>query len=285
MTTKVYVAVEGTCTAGPDENLFEILQNIDKGTAVRKYSERLQRRVTGGAASLYVVSADGNYVIDSGDEFDREILLKSLEDIARLEKIDPVKRAGLVLVTHNHPDHNANHDIFKNSVWIAEKDDALVGLMLGREENREYNDFRKMYACHRTRGITSDKFTPRSKLHNGLHIIETPGHEKKHAAYVIQDDEIVVINLETKAESKAKRLVYAGDCFCDERYFAKFQSGEKEKAVYGNAIPTEQWIFNNPEEREALDKQNTESMEKIVKSLRSGDALLFGHGGMIIFPD
>lgn len=281
MATKVYVAVNGTCSAGPDENLYQVLGEFASGKREREFIEKLDRNSSGGGTVLWVKSPNGIYTLDTGDIDDRPILEKSLDMIEKDEKVDPTK--AVIYHTHSHLDHNANNDLFMGSYWMVDVDDKLVEIALGEKDSDAYNGFRALYGGHRERGIISDKFIRYSndehpgKPH-GMRIINTPGHDFVHKAFAIEDKEVVVINLESGEEILTDKVIFAGDCLCDEQYLKRFLDPElKETAIYGNAIPTSDWIINDQGDRTRLDSQNLESMAKIVgeKGL-----LIFGHGGM-----
>lgn len=287
MTTKIYIPVQGTCTAGPDDNLFNIVKEIGEGKRGREFSKKLNRDVTGGGTVLWIKSDSGIYMIDTGDIDDREVLQNSLEKIEKEERVDPIKSVKSIYHPHSHLDHNANNDLFPNAYWMVDEKDDLVELMMGEKDNDAYNNFRQWYEGHRERGITSDKFTRyQSNDHagkpEGLKLIDTPGHAKVHKTPIIKDKEIVIINLETGEETITDKITFTGDCLCDERYLNNFLSTDpniEKTAIYGNAVPTEQWTMNDEKLRNKLDAQNLKSMEKIVDEGRKG-LFIFGHGGV-----
>ena len=74
MTTKLYIAINGTCTAGPDQNLYEMLAEFQAETREREFSEKLNRTVSGGGTALWVRNdLDEIYMLDTGDNCDIEI--------------------------------------------------------------------------------------------------------------------------------------------------------------------------------------------------------------------
>lgn len=288
MVTKIYVAVNGTCTAGPDDDLFDLLDKMALGERKREFSKTLNRQVTGGGTSLWVRSDSGIYVLDTGDEADRGLLEESLSKIAKEEKIDPAKSVRSVYNTHSHPDHNANHDLFKNAYWMVEQKDKVAQEMLS-SDSANSKDFRKFYDGHRKRGITYDKFTLYTNdNHYGkpdtLTIIDAPGHEKSNKAFAIEDDEVIVMNLETNEEHKTKKVVLTGDSICDERYLTRFTNADpaiKKTAVYGTKIPTEKYFATkDPVERNTLEQQNLNSIGKILDKAEGG-VMIFSHGGLL----
>lgn len=289
MTTKIYIAVEGTCTTGPDENLFQILREIGEGKRKREFSDKLSRNITGGGTVLWVRSDKSRiYMIDTGDYDDRNTLERSLDLIEKEEKIHPRTSVTSIYHTHSHLDHIGNNDLFPYSNWMVDQNDALVELMLGQKDTDAYKGFRKFYEDHRKRGITSDKFKAyESNNHankpQGLTIVNTPGHERVHKGFLIDDDEVIVTNLETGDEYKTKGIVFTGDCLCDKRYLKRFLNPNpdvKKTAIYGNKIPTEDWVVPvGQADRNALDKQNLESMAKIVDAAKER-LMIFGHGGV-----
>jgi glyoxylase-like metal-dependent hydrolase (beta-lactamase superfamily II) len=289
MVTKVHIAVQGTCTAGPDDNLYTMLDEIAAGTRQREFSKKLNRPVTGGGTAVWVRSPQGVYMIDTGDYNDRGILEKSLDEIEKQEKVGPVKAVKSIYHSHAHLDHNGNNDMFPHSYWMVPVDDGLVELMMGPKDTDAYNGFRKWYDGHRERGIISSKFTRYADdLHpgkpKGLTIFDAPGHDVVHKAFIIQDDdEMVIINHETGEEIKTDRIVFVGDALCDQRYLDRALDSDpkvQRTAIYGNVIPTEQDILNDQALRNRLDDQNMASIRKIIEEARKGGLMIFGHGGI-----
>ena len=287
--TIVYIAVNGTCTADPDENLFEKLAGINAGEP-RPYSKKLDRNVSGGGTALWVKSPGGIYMIDSGDHDDIDILRKSLVEIARAEKVDPTKAVRAIYSSHAHGDHSGNHFLFPDAYWMIDAKDALFDVIYGKDvkDAGKWQGHRKAFIDNIKRGITADRFTRyNNNVHpgkpEGLRIIDTPGHDHVHKSFAIEDDEVVIRNLETGEEYVTPKAVFTGDCICDQRFLARFliQNPEiKKTAIYGNAIPLDQWAPPKDQaERDMLDKQNLESMERLVKEGKEG-LLIFGHGGV-----
>ena len=284
MTTKLYIAVQGTCTAGPDDNLIEMLNKIAAGEMPRGYSEELGREVSGGSTTLWVRSPSGVYMLDSGDFADRQVLEKSLEFIAEQEKVDSRASVSHIYHTHTHPDHVANNDLFMDSKWIVDYADNLLEPMLGAQDTSAFNGFRKFYDADsdRERGITSDRFT-RCLMNRireeGLTVIDTPGHAKAHKAFMIEDDEVVIINCETGAEFKTPKVILTADSICDGRYLQRYLAGDKRAAVYANQMPSDVWPIENPADREAMNIQTEESIGRILE-VADGCPLIYSHGGL-----
>jgi glyoxylase-like metal-dependent hydrolase (beta-lactamase superfamily II) len=288
MTTIVNIAVEGTCTAGPDDNLLELLEQISRGERERARDPDLMRNVSGGATTLWVKSPEGIYVIDSGDHDDRGVLETSLGELQAEEHVPDARKAvQAVYPTHLHPDHIGNNDLFKGAKWYVIEGDDLVD-MLGREKKSDYAPgFRDLYAGHRKRGITPAKFTA---LDNGevlampgrkLAILNTPGHAKVHLAYIIEDDEVIVRSMERGTENKTNRVIAVGDCLCTPEYLKRFMSGKPNKSVYGNAIPSPPWLPQDQAKRACRDMQNLCSIFRIVGDVRdNGGLMIFGHAGV-----
>ncbi|MBW2982299.1 MBL fold metallo-hydrolase [Candidatus Woesearchaeota archaeon] len=285
--TKIYILVNGTCTAGPDENLFEKLGRIGAGEIERPYSEKLGRKVTGGGTALWVKSPGGIYMIDSGDFDDRKILQKSLEKIAEQEGVDPIKSVRSIYSSHAHGDHSGNHELFPEARWMIDAKDPLFDVIYGVdvEDAGKWAGHREVFKGNRDRGIIVDRFSRYADNDHpgkpqGLRIIDTPGHDHVHKSFAVEDDEVVVINLETGEEYMAPKVVFAGDCLCDERYLKRFLGENPETAIYGNVVPLDQWAPPKDQaERDMLDRQNLESMERLVQEGRNG-LLIFGHGGV-----
>lgn len=290
MTTKIYIAVQGTCTAGPDDNLHSILEEIASGRRKREFSEKLNRDATGGGTVLWVKTPEGIYMIDSGDEADRATLEKSLNVIGKEEKNHPMLDVRRIYHTHAHPDHIANNDWFRNAYWLFDAKNELLEFVIGHGIAKGYNEkFKEYYLHHQRKRITAEKFLRYSVDDHpgrpkGLRILSTPGHDRMHKSFVItDDDEIVIVNCETGAEQKASRLVFAGDAICDERYLARALSSEPEvqkTAVYGNRIPTNDWVICDPVERAMRDEQNLQSIKRIIHEAKKGWLMVFGHGGV-----
>ncbi|MBW2977812.1 hypothetical protein KY331_03125 [Candidatus Woesearchaeota archaeon] len=287
MTTKLYIAVNGTCTADPDEHLFEKLGKISAGEVERPYADKLKRTVSGGGTVLWVKTPSNIFMLDSGDHDDKGILLRSLDVIAKEENLDPQNSVYAVYSSHAHGDHNGNHDLFPDAYWMIDAKDELFDVIYGVDvkDVGKWAGHREAFKGNRERGITADKFKRYvTNDHRGkpyrLRIIDTPGHDHVHKSFAIEDDEVVVINLETGEEQVTSKAVFTGDCLCDERYLKRFLSDNPETAIYGNAIPLEEWAPpRNQSERDMLDKQNLESMAKLVEEGRDG-LLIFGHGGV-----
>ncbi|PIN87341.1 hypothetical protein COV19_00470 [Candidatus Woesearchaeota archaeon CG10_big_fil_rev_8_21_14_0_10_44_13] len=289
MTIRIYIAVQGTCTAGPDENIMQILTDIEEGRRKREFSQKLGREVTGGGTVLWVRSSHGIYMIDSGDFADREILGKSLETIAREERCNPVKYVRSIYHGHSHPDHNGNNDMFRNSYWMADENDKLLDVVLGPNDSKRFNNFRRFYEGHRQRDITSSKFIRYRTNHHagrplGLKIYDAEGHAPANKAFTIEDREgIVMVNLETGEEYRTGRIVFAGDSICDKRYLKMALKKDPEMqraAVYGSNIPTKDWQTDDVIERAALDQAALQSIMRIIEEARKGGLMVFGHGGV-----
>lgn len=123
--TKIYIAVNGTCTAGPDDNLFSILEEIALEKREREFSEKLNRPVSGGSTVLWVRNHEGVYMIDSGDADDRGILEKSLAKITDEEGIHARHSVKRIYHSHMHPDHIGNNDAFPYANWMAVHRDLM----------------------------------------------------------------------------------------------------------------------------------------------------------------
>lgn len=289
MPTKIYIAVNGTCTAGPDDNLFSIFEEIALEKREREFSKKLNRPVSGGSTVLWVRNPEGVYMIDSGDVDDRSILEKSLAEISKEENISARHSVGRIYHSHLHPDHIGNNDAFPYANWMADARDPMLEVALGKREYEQFDQLRFLYEGHRARGITSDKFlkydgNKHKGKPSGLTIIDSPGHDVVNKSFHIKDDEIVVINLEIGEEHKANRIVFTSDSICDERYLQRALNEDfdvRKTAVYGNKIPTDQWwLTNDPAERARMDAQNIESNAQIIKAANKGGLIIFGHGGV-----
>lgn len=289
MATKLYIAINGTCTAGPDQNLFQMLSELASGGRQREFSEKLNRSVTGGGTALWVRSPSGIYMIDTGDYDDRKTLENSLAKIESMENTDPIKAVKAVYSSHAHGDHSGNNDLFPHATWMADNSDCLYDIIYGAEDtNLKWEGHREAFKENRKRGVTNDKFTyytdneHESKPY-GLTIIDTPGHDKVHKSFKIEDDKIEIINLETGESMKTDKALFTGDCLCDKRYLQRFMDPDPEvqkTAIYGNAVPLEQWSpAYDQQDRDRIDAQNLKSMGKIVEEMKKGAALIFGHGG------
>src|SRR3989344_5315653 len=216
MPTKIYIAVNGTCTAGPDDNLFSILEDRALKKRKREFSEKLKRPVSGGSPVLWVRNPEGAYMIDSGDADDRGILEKSLAAITKEENIHARHSVGRIYHSHMHPDHIGNNDAFPYANWMADSKDPMLEIALGPREYKEYENLRFLYEGNRAGRITSDKFLKYNGNEHigkpsGLTIIDSPGHDVVNKSFHIKDDEIIVINLETGDEHKTTRIVFTGD--------------------------------------------------------------------------
>ena len=291
MPTKIYIAVNGTCTAGPDDNLMDIIKDIGLGKRKREFSEKLGRDVSGGSTVLWIKSPSGIYMIDTGDYDDRSILEKSLEKIAKEESkknIDAKKSVERIYHSHAHLDHVGNNDLFMGAKWMIDGRDRLAEVALGPDDSEEYNGFRAFYDGHRQRGITSDKFT---RYHNNKHtgkpkeltIKDATGHDIANKFFIIKDDDIAIINLETREEHKTDRIVFTGDAICDERYLKRAMHNDmdvKKTSVYGTKIPNEQWWINDPVDRVWYDAMAYGSNMKIIEEAKKGGLMIFGHGGV-----
>jgi glyoxylase-like metal-dependent hydrolase (beta-lactamase superfamily II) len=230
-------------------------------------------------------------MIDSGDYDDKRILGKSLVEIARAEKVvEPTNLVRAIYSSHSHGDHSGNHDLFPNAYWMIDAKDNLFDIIYGEDvkDAGKWQSHREAYINNIKRGITADRFTRyHSNKHNGLpeglRIIDAPGHSKRHKAFAIEDKKIIVVNLETGEKYNTDKVIFAGDCICDEKYLKRLLLLDPEirkTAVYGNAIPTEQWPeAKDDAERAVIDKNNMDSMEKILNEAVKG-LLIFGHGGV-----
>ncbi len=133
-------------------------------------------------ATISLVEGEKNILVDTGDADDKEFLIKTLKkENLEVDDID------IVVVTHNHPDHNANRDIFPNA--------RIYG-----GDSFYWRRNPKLYEFY-----PSDFFEGKLiELDKNTHIINTPGHSSS--------------NFDVSVLTKTKKGVYGlvGDLFWSE---------------------------------------------------------------------
>ena len=139
---------------------------------------------------VYKISWDGNVylilkpvvmLIDTGRKSEREDIKEEIERIIPLNKIK------IVLLTHLHYDHSGNIDLFENAELYASKE--------------EIEDFKKtpIFFGHLSSKKLKNKLKNFPKEIQGLEVIKVPGHTRGSVAFV----------------DKRRKFLFSGDTLFD----------------------------------------------------------------------
>ncbi|MDH3352911.1 MAG: MBL fold metallo-hydrolase [Nanoarchaeota archaeon] len=143
------------------------------------------------ANDVYKIKGDGNVylilkptptIIDTSDPVDSNYIKSEIEKIIPLEKIK------IVLLTHLHYDHSGNVNLFPNAEFYADK-----------EEIESYKKNPKDFFFHdisqETHNILKEKLQPLPEEISELEVIKVPGHTKGSVAFL----------------DKKRKLLFSGD--------------------------------------------------------------------------
>ncbi len=134
-------------------------------------------------ATISLVEGEKNILVDTGDADDKDFLIKALKK----EKLE-VDDIDIVVVTHNHPDHNANRDIFPNA--------RIYG-----GDSFYWRRNPKLYEFYSPDFFGGELI----ELDKNVHLANTPGHSSS--------------NFDVSVLAKTKKGVYGivGDLFWSEK--------------------------------------------------------------------
>jgi glyoxylase-like metal-dependent hydrolase (beta-lactamase superfamily II) len=139
-----------------------------------------------GGGIVYLILNPVPFVIDSGDEADRERIKSEIEKFVSIGEIK------FVLLTHLHYDHSGNAGLFSHAEIYASEE--------------EIEDFKKMpelfffnRASEETVTILKNRLRPLPEEILGLKVFKVPGHTRGSVAFV----------------DEKRKLLFSGDTiFC-----------------------------------------------------------------------
>lgn len=120
--------------------------------------------------NVYVILKPVPTVIDTGDWTSREYIKSEIEKIIPLEKIK------IILLTHLHYDHVGNVGLFPNAKIYADEEDIEDC----RYNSREFN----FYVSEEVDEILKKELIPLPDEIGGLKIIRVPGHTRGSVAFL-----------------------------------------------------------------------------------------------------
>jgi glyoxylase-like metal-dependent hydrolase (beta-lactamase superfamily II) len=277
--TEIDIYVTGTCTAGPGENIFDVLGEIDSGK--RKIAHTYWGRPVSGEGTVAMVRHKPNrgqstsFFVGLGGFKDTAVFRKSYGKYG----IPTDLKGGIVL--HTHPDHISFIDTLKTGKLPVYKSaaDKTLPAVLDHEigpNDPVYKQLFSLYGEHRDIGMKPHDFTPIDPdypeicwLLGNIILFPTPGHSESGMAMFI-DGPVVVRNYETGEESRSKSgAVIEDDNLCDSRYAFEALKGLRKKSTYDLSG------FDPP----ISDSQkDIESQNKILNYASEKNIIVPGHG-------
>jgi len=123
-----------------------------------------------GNGNVYVILGEKVVVIDTSDIADKLYIKKEIEKIVPLEKV------YIVLLTHLHYDHAGNVELFPNAEIYADDDDIEDC----RYDSRKFN----FYVSEKVDEILKKRLKPLPTEIGGLKVIRVPGHTRGSVAFL-----------------------------------------------------------------------------------------------------
>lgn len=138
------------------------------------------------AKGVYKIKSNGNVylvlkpvpvVIDTGDQTNCEYIKSEIEKIIPLDKIK------IVLLTHLHYDHVGNVELFPNAKIYADADDIEDC----RYDSREFN----FYVSEEVDEILKKELISLPVEIGGLKVIRVPGHTRGSVAFLDEEKKLL----------------------------------------------------------------------------------------------
>ena len=130
-----------------------------------------------GNGSVYVILGAKVVVIDTDDIMDRSYMKKEIEKIVPLDRVD------IVLLTHLHYDHVGNVELFPNAKIYADGDEIEDC----RYDSRKFN----FYVSDEVDEILKKGLSPLPAEIVGLKVIRVPGHTRGSVAFLDEKRKIL----------------------------------------------------------------------------------------------
>lgn len=130
-----------------------------------------------GNGNVYVILREKVVVIDTGNITDNLHIKKEIEKIVPLEKVN------VVLLTHLHYDHIGNVELFSNAKIYADDDDIEDC----RYDSRKFN----FYVDEKVDEILKRKLNPLPTEIGGLKVIRVPGHTRGSVAFLDEEKKLL----------------------------------------------------------------------------------------------
>ena len=130
-----------------------------------------------GDGNVYVILGVKIIVIDTSNIVDSSYIKKEIEKIVPLEKVD------IVLLTHLHYDHVGNVELFPNAKIYADADDIEDC----RYDSREFN----FYVSEEVDEILKKELISLPVEIGGLKVIRVPGHTRGSVAFLDEEKKLL----------------------------------------------------------------------------------------------